>query len=444
MAERLWIHFPKRVLQVTEGRSCLGPYYGKVWYGAGAAGCGGAVRHAAPSSEPMHIDTPTVLVALLIGYSMLVLDLAVARRSLLSRQPALRHWLHGSVLILIGMAAIPLRQWIPFVVGVLITNGLMTAGMALYARAIWLFVLKREMPMLMWLFAPFGVSLLSVAAVVGTPYPRLIAMSSAVMALQIVPMVVVLVRHGWWAESSLRTVACTLSLTCLALALRALHAEIDPGDYVSIGQRGWIQGFVLLAGFISSVGAGFGFVLACLERAAQQMEQLASQDGLTGCLNRTVTQTMLGHALERCRRDRQPLALVLFDLDHFKRVNDVHGHLVGDQVLREFAQAVRGRIRASDVFGRTGGEEFCLGLPNTTRDGAWEVVESVRSSVADARFMGRDGRMVQVTVSAGISAAAFHEDRTELSALTVEALYGDADDQLYRAKRQGRNQVAMV
>lgn len=392
----------------------------------------------------MHIDTPTVLVALLIGYSMLVLDLAVARRSLLSRQPALRHWLHGSVLILAGMAAIPLRQWIPFVAGVLLTNGLMSAGMVLYARAIWLFVLRCEMPTAMWWFTPVGVTLLSVLAVLGTPYPRLIAVSSAVMALQIVPMIVVLVRHGWWAESSLRTVACTLSLTCLALALRALHAEIDPGDYVSMGQRGWIQGFVLLSGFISSVGAGFGFVLACLERAAKQMERLASQDGLTGCLNRTTTQTMLGHALERCRRDRQPLAVVLFDLDHFKQVNDAHGHLVGDQVLREFAQAVQSRIRASDVFGRTGGEEFCLGLPNTSRDGAWEVVESVRSSVASAQFTGRDGRPVRVTVSAGISAVAFHEEHPALADLTVETLYGDADVQLYRAKRQGRNQVMMA
>lgn len=392
----------------------------------------------------MHIDTPTVLMALLIGYSMLVLDLAVARRSLLTRQPALRHWLHGSVLILAGLVAIPLRLWIPFVAGVLFTFGLMSAGMALYMRGIWRFVLGRDPTWALWLFTSIGLLLLSGVALSGAAYPRLIALSSGMMALQIVPMLVVLVRSGRHAESSLRTVAVTLSVCSVALAVRSLHAEIDPGDYISPGQRGWIQGFVLLAGFVSSLGAGFGFVLACLERAAVQMEQMASMDGLTGCLNRTTTQSMLGHALERCRRDRQPLALVVFDLDHFKQVNDLHGHLVGDQVLRQFAESVRGRIRASDVFGRMGGEEFCLGLPTTDRDGAWEVVEAVRAGIARTPFVGRDGRPVQVTVSAGVAAVDLASDRSDLQCVTIESLYGQADEQLYRAKRQGRNQVAMA
>lgn len=392
----------------------------------------------------MHIDTPTVLMALLIGYSMLVLDLAVARRSLLTRQPALRHWLHGSVLILAGLVALPLRLWIPFVAGVLFTYGLVSAGMALYLRGIWRFVLGRDPPWALWLFTPVGLLLLSFAAMTGAGNARLIALSSAMMALQIVPMLVVLVRSGRHAETSLRTVAVTLSVCSVALAARALHAEIDPGDYIRPVQRGWIQGFVLLAGFVSSLGAGFGFVLACLERAAVQMEQMASMDGLTGCLNRTTTQSMLGHALERCRRDRQPLALVVFDLDHFKQVNDLHGHLVGDQVLRQFAESVRGRIRASDVFGRMGGEEFCLGLPTTDRDGAWEVVEAVRTGIARTPFVGRDGRPVQVTVSAGVAAVDLASDRSDLQCVTIESLYGQADEQLYRAKRQGRNQVAMA
>lgn len=392
----------------------------------------------------MHIDTPTVLIALLIGYSMLVLDLAVARRSLLAVQPALRDWLIGSVLILLGLVAIPLRLWMPVVPGVLLTNALITAGMACYTRAIWRFVLGRTMPGALWLFTPLGLVLLVGAVLAQATYPRLITLSSGVMALQVVPMLVVLVRHGRAGEASLRTVAVTWALCCMALAVRALHAEVDPGNYLSLDPPGWAQGFLLLAGFISSVGAGFGFVLACLERAARQMEHLAATDGLTGCYNRTVAQTMLGHALERCRRDRQPIALVLFDLDHFKQVNDQHGHLVGDQVLRQFAASVRSRIRASDVFGRMGGEEFCLGLPGTDRAGAWRVVEEVRAGIEAIAFTGREGRHMHVTVSAGVVSVDPVRDQQHWRALSIESLYGQADDQLYRAKQQGRNQAAMA
>lgn len=392
----------------------------------------------------MTIDTPTVLVALLIGYSMLVLDLGLARRSLFAQQPALRDWAQGSVLILAGLVAIPLRLWIPATLGVLATNGLMSSGMVFYTRAIWCFVLGRDLPRGFWSFIPVGVGLLSAAALAGWPYHRLITISSMSMALQVVPMVAVLLSRGWRAETSLRSVGVTLSLCCLALGLRAFHAESDPSNYATLTPPGSFQGLMLLIGFIASVGAGFGFVLACLERMAQDMEHLAARDGLTGCFNRTVAQTMLGHVLERCRRDRQPIALVLFDLDHFKQVNDLHGHLVGDQVLRQFAEAVRGRIRASDVFGRMGGEEFCLGLPMTDRMGAQQVVEAVRSSIESMVLTGRDGLHLSITVSAGVVVAELDQDRPEHAELTIEALYGQADDQLYRAKQRGRNQAMIA
>lgn len=392
----------------------------------------------------MTIDTPTVLIASLIGYSMLVLDLGLVRRSLFAQQPALRDWAQGSALILAGLVAIPLRIWIPDALGVAATNGLMTSGMALYTKAIWRFVLDRHLPRSLWLFIPVGLGSLSAAVLAGWPYHRLITISSLVMSLQIVPMVAVLLLRGWRAETSLRSVGITLTLCCMALGIRAVHAETNPGNYINLIQPGWIQGFVLLTGFVCSVGAGFGFVLACLERTAQQMEYLAARDGLTGCFNRGVARTMLAHVLDRCRRERQPVALVLLDLDHFKQVNDEHGHLVGDQVLMQFADAVRGRIRASDVFGRMGGEEFCLGLPTTDRAGAQQVVEAVRRSIESMVLAGRDGLPLRITVSAGVVVADLTREQPETVDLTIESLYGQADDQLYRAKQRGRNQVVMA
>lgn len=151
--------------------------------------------------------------------------------------------------------------------------------------------------------------------------------------------------------------------------------------------------------------------------------------------NRITTDTLLEHELQRGRRSGAPVTFVLLDLDHFKQVNDLYGHRTGDAVLRGFAQTVRGRLRGSDVLGRTGGEEFGLVLPDTDLAGARWLVDDVRRAVEAMAVPNSVGQPVRVTVSAGLAVA------DPKGSVSGDRLYGHADQALYEAKRGGRNRV---
>ena len=166
----------------------------------------------------------------------------------------------------------------------------------------------------------------------------------------------------------------------------------------------------------------------------EEIYRLTIMDGLTQIHNQRYLLDFLERELARSVRHARPLAVLMIDLDCFKRVNDVHGHLCGDFVLRELSERVRHGVRREDLFARYGGEEFCLVLVETPPDGAVEVAESVRQSV-EARPFVFDGKEVSVTVSVGVATT-----RGEATLAPAELLRA-ADDQLYSAKRAGRNRV---
>ena len=164
------------------------------------------------------------------------------------------------------------------------------------------------------------------------------------------------------------------------------------------------------------------------------VEEQASFDGLTQLANRRRCEAQLASELARAERFGEPVALVFADLDNFKQVNDRYGHLVGDDVLREFARELRGGIREIDVAGRWGGEEFALILPGTNVDGAVQVAERIRASLARRPIATPDGRSLKLTASFGVAA---YPDTG-----TAEDLLAAADAALYDAKRSGKNRVA--
>lgn len=155
-------------------------------------------------------------------------------------------------------------------------------------------------------------------------------------------------------------------------------------------------------------------------------------DGLTQIHNKRYLMDTLEREIPRARRHARPLALVMFDIDRFKGINDNYGHLAGDFVLKELAQLVKSRLRPDDVIGRYGGEEFCAILPETPLDGAMSIAEDLRAKVAERRFMF-EGEAIPVTVSLGCSQLAGDQ--------TILELIKTADDKLYEAKRSGRNRV---
>ena len=378
----------------------------------------------------LHI--PTLMLALLLGFLLLTLELGVSQKGLRAR-PELKRWTLGSWALLGGFAALAARPLLPPELSIIAGNALLCLGMAVYAQA--LSLLLRSQPGPRWLMGLQPLVWLALLLMLDWPLHRRTAVMSLVYVALLAPSVAVIWRHGWHAERSLRTVALTMALAMAALGLRAVHAWRTPGDYVDLMQASLGQGLTFLFAFMCLLGAGFGFVLAVFERVARQMEDVATHDGLTGCWNRATTDALLEHELQRARRTGTSMAFVLMDLDHFKQVNDQHGHRSGDAVLRHFADTVRGRLRASDVFGRTGGEEFGLVLPGTDRAGARWLVEAIRREVEALTVPGGDGQPLRVTVSAGIALADVN------AALSGDRLYGQADQALYEAKRNGRNRI---
>ncbi len=155
-------------------------------------------------------------------------------------------------------------------------------------------------------------------------------------------------------------------------------------------------------------------------------------DGLTGVNNKRFLMETLEREIPRARRHQRPLTLVMFDIDHFKHINDTYGHLAGDYVLKELAQLVKGRLRPDDVLGRYGGEEFCVVLPETDLPGGSSIAEELRILVQDHSFVFEQER-INVTVSLGV--AILQDDND------VTSFIKNADERLYAAKRDGRNRT---
>lgn len=383
----------------------------------------------------MNLHIPTLMVALLLGFLLLNAELGLAQGGVRGR-PELRRWAAGSWALLLGYGGLAAREVLPMGLSVVVGNGLLSLGLGCYVQAV--HMLLREGPPPRWPLRVQPLIWLALLGMLNWPLYLRTSLLSFVFLGLLVPAVWMIWRGAERTERSLHTVALTLGLASAALLLRGVHALWVPGDYTELLQPSLGQGLTFLMSFMCLLGAGFGFLLAVFERVAGQLEQLASHDGMTGCLNRSTTDALLAHELQRARRDGRPLAFVLLDLDHFKQVNDSHGHRVGDEVLRHFARTVRQRLRASDALGRTGGEEFGLVLPGTDAAGARSLVEAVRSAVAaSTAALDGQGLPVRVTVSAGIALAS---SDTQLSA---DRLYGRADQALYEAKRAGRNRVVM-
>jgi two-component system, cell cycle response regulator len=157
-------------------------------------------------------------------------------------------------------------------------------------------------------------------------------------------------------------------------------------------------------------------------------------DGLTEVYNKRYFIEFLDRELARCARYQRPLSLVMFDLDHFKKINDSHGHLAGDFVLREMARRLRSRIRKEELMARYGGEEFVVVLPETGHEGAMDFAEQLRRLVEREAFVFEE-ESIPLTISVGVSTIA-GDDQIEAGQFVKLA-----DENLYRAKRAGRNRV---
>jgi len=234
-----------------------------------------------------------------------------------------------------------------------------------------------------------------------------------------------------------RLLVVTFGASGGAMFLRVLEAALRPG--MLLGSRGGVPvpaSSAILAHVIAIL-MSLGFLLMHRERYELQIEHLAMTDPLTGIYNRRTLYELGEREIDRARRAGSMVSLVLLDIDYFKQVNDTHGHVAGDVVLRRFVEVVRGCLRKSDLLTRFGGEEFCIILAGEEEGAAWCVAERIRAAV-EANPFRVAGESLHVTSSAGVATLPPGGDRG------LPWLVGAADEALYAAKRAGRNRVAVA
>jgi diguanylate cyclase (GGDEF)-like protein len=175
---------------------------------------------------------------------------------------------------------------------------------------------------------------------------------------------------------------------------------------------------------------------ALITEQAKELEQLATKDYLTGLPNRRDFQAKASREVKRFERNRKPFAIIMIDIDHFKQVNDTHGHDFGDSVLVATGRRLEKMLRAQDIVARWGGEEFIALLPETEAEGAKHAAEKIRMRIAAYRHDLKD---FSASITATLGIAVFDDD-----ADSIEACIKRADNALYLGKKQGRNRVVLA
>jgi diguanylate cyclase (GGDEF)-like protein len=212
--------------------------------------------------------------------------------------------------------------------------------------------------------------------------------------------------------------------------VRRFESDLCDGRWASVTETCFPDGWLLMT-VIDVTPLKTAETQAREARAAA--EALARTDTLTGLANRRHAFERLGELLPAAQAMRWPLSVAMLDIDHFKRLNDTHGHAAGDAVLRHFGTLLRRQLRPEDLVGRIGGEEFLLMLPNATLDGAAQMLQRVRSMIGES-LAAAQLPLPAYGFSAGLASAQPGD--------SVDSLVRRADDALYRAKREGRGRDA--
>lgn len=378
----------------------------------------------------MSLDFPTVAVlgyllclGMALGFSLLLL--------VLRGQPALRLWTASLWLLALSLTSVALRRQLPEIPAVLFGNATVALSVVLMLYGVARH-LERSLPA--WQPLLLAGSYLLGIGVFLVPFPNLavrLDVASLFAVLSNAWMALLLLRHAPPLQRTSCRLAAAVFLAEAAVYVVRLWLPVAPDAGQDILRAGSPMFITYLAGIFLELAQCFALVLLLVERMRVDLRRAARVDGLTGLLNRSAFLADAQLMLQQCRRQQQPLALLMLDVDYFKQVNDRWGHQRGDQVLQHVAATLARCVQGQPhLLCRYGGEEFVVLLPAADHDRAWRQAAGIRAQLrGDPVRTG--GEPVAVTASIGLAIATGDQDLT--------ALLAAADTALYQAKADGRD-----
>lgn len=378
---------------------------------------------------PLALDVPTMLLMTAAASLTMAGSFAVVRPQ---RREGIGLWALALVLHTITYVLYTLRGSVPDWASIVLANTLLAGTFALGLAAVQQFH-GRALPWRRMLLPVLAMAVLF-AVFIGDYRARL--MVTGVLAPLQIGMVLWALwwprRPAQWRGAALLSLGLVLQVVLLAVRGMLAATYSIPVEGMMRGNP--LQSFTFMAAFVVVILASLGFILMAKDRADADNRYFAVHDELTGAANRRALMQALDRDMARAMRTGEPYALLMLDIDHFKEVNDSFGHRAGDQVLRHVVAVMHTRLRAQDLVGRYGGEEFMVLLPDTPLAGAAALAETLREAIAQAPCV-YEGRFIPVTVSIGVCGA--HLESGDSGDRLIQA----ADQALYAAKSAGRNRV---
>lgn len=379
----------------------------------------------------MNLDPRTLLFSLILTNALMVVGLFVAASG--GKRDGMGKWAVAILLETLTWTLIAARGSIPDAISIIVANGL-KAGVHAFVLAAICEYQRRSLPRWQY-FAPVALTLLMAAMLVDDIRGRFIWIG-LIYAFQMVLIArTLLTDPETRAGRAWRLLFGGIVMLLAVLGLRAFvalsgHDELaQPQNAATLLPVQVLSFIVMMA---TALLGSIGFVLMNKERTDREVLHLAMTDSLTQVPNRRALMDHAERALSQ--RGGRPMALLMIDVDHFKRVNDTHGHLAGDEVLRKVAERLVKRLRRHDVLGRYGGEEFGVIAPDTGTEGALTLAESLRETIASTPLPTEHGA-ISVSISIGISCCPSDATRN------LREMLAEADAALYAAKLAGRNRV---
>mgnify|MGYP002780481989 CR=1 FL=1 len=369
------------------------------------------------------------LLTLMIGVVLLV----VGRSLSAEYRPSLYCWVAATLLQPAGFVLLSLRDQLDPWVSTVLANTFIAVAFAAYAQSLRLFY---RVPPVRGLLAGLVAASVLISIAWGVTSPdltlRLIAISLSLGGLLGYSAWTVF-RHAERGGPIRGVTGGVFAVAAGIMFYRAGALLVDPGLVTGVFQITHVQLLTYAVGSVLPVIATVGYLLMCNERGQRELERAARVDYLTDCYNRRAIEEQGARAMAAARRHGMPLAVLVIDIDHFKRINDELGHAAGDQALVQAVARIRAELRAEDVLGRLGGEEFIVLMPNTDSTSAVSAGERIRLAFAARPLVLAEGRRA-ATLSIGVAMLA-PMDRH------FSQLLQRADRAMYAAKNAGRNLV---